>query len=54
MMRDITFCTNFQCKHHDCRRHQVNTPTDETMLWQSHYECNENGECESYWRKTEE
>ncbi|MBQ8298460.1 MAG: hypothetical protein IJX99_01060 [Clostridia bacterium] len=53
-MRDITYCTSFNCSRHDCRRHQINTPSDEALLWQSEFKCNEDGTCDSYWRKEKE
>lgn len=32
MQYDITFCLNFECPRHNCRRHQINTPQDEPFL----------------------
>jgi len=51
--KDICFCTNFECEHKDCRRHQVNTPQDESARYitKSHFECDEDGNCKFYYKR---
>ncbi len=47
---DITFCMNFQCKHQDCRRHPINTPSDQVWLSKSDFQCDEDGSCKYYYK----
>lgn len=47
-MIDITFCNNFECMNRDCRRHQLNKPTDEYLLSVSNFYPDKDGNCKSY------
>lgn len=48
---DICFCTNFECKKHDCRRHQINTPQDVLYLSFSEFKLKEDGNCDYYLKR---
>ena len=48
---DICFCSNFTCKHKDCRRHQIYAPQDDYLISMASFECREDGSCEHYWRR---
>lgn len=47
-LNDICFCTNFECSHHDCRRHPINTPSDD-YITRTVFECNKDGSCNYFY-----
>ena len=48
---DIAYCSNFSCNHKDCRRHEIHKPQDDYLVSVAHFDLNEDGSCEYYWRR---